>query len=321
MKVIAIVGPTGVGKSRVALALASELGAEVVSADSRQVYRYMDIGTAKPNAQDRALVPHHLIDVVNPDEPFSLALYQEMASRALEDIDRRGKVALLVGGTGLYVRAVLEGWRVPRVAPDPELRRRLEERAQAESGALYNELAKLDPVAAEGIDPRNLRRIIRALEVCYTTGVPFSALKGTTPPPFQALVVGLTSTREVLYQGIDSRVDDMVRQGLVDEVRRLVEQGYGLDLPSMSGIGYREIGMYLRGQLDLPTAVERIKFETHRFARHQYGWFRTSDKRIHWLNITGEVEQAGRQKIGCFLGQEPRLHSTPGCLTQALEAR
>jgi tRNA dimethylallyltransferase len=317
MKVIAIVGPTAIGKSCLALELASEFGGEIVSADSRQVYRYLDIGTAKPSAQDRDLVPHHLIDVVNPDEPFSLALYQDMAYRALEDINRRGKVAFLVGGTGLYVRAVLDGWRLPRVAPDPHLRRRLEERARAGGGALYGELARLDPAAAASIDPRNLRRVIRALEVCYATGATFSALRGVVPPAFEALVIGLTAPRDVLYQRIDARVDEMVRRGLVEEVRRLVGQGYGFDLPAMSGIGYREMGRYLRGELDLSTAVERIQFETHRFARHQYGWFRLSDERIRWFDISASRQSA--REIGRLLGQAP--HHRRGCLSEALEAR
>jgi len=208
---VAIVGPTAVGKSRLAIHLAQTLGGEIVSADSRQVYRCMDIGTAKPSLKERALVPHHLIDVVDPDEDFSLALYQEMAYRSVEDIQRRGRMALLVGGSGLYVRAVIGGLRIPQVPPDAELRRSLEEKAATEGYmALYEELKEIDPDAAKNIDPRNLRRLIRAIEVCRLSGVPFSQLQGSSPS-FRTLVIGLTSERSELYRRIDLRVDEAER--------------------------------------------------------------------------------------------------------------
>lgn len=290
-KLVAIVGPTAVGKSRLALRLAQDFNGEIINADSRQVYRYMDIGTAKPEPSELALVSHHLVDIVNPDEDFGLAQYQALAYQTIADIQRRGKLPLLVGGTGQYVRAVLEGWNIPQVAPDLEFRRSLRERAErGETGQLYQELARADPAAAERIDPRNVRRVIRALEVSRHAGVPFSELQRKKPPSFDILVIGLTADRTELYRRIDLRVDRMIERGLVEETKRLVSMGYGFDLPSMSGIGYKQTGQYLRGELTLENAIEKIKFETHRVARHQYAWFRLGDKRIQWFDIQGEVE-------------------------------
>ena len=300
-QLVAIVGPTAIGKSKLAIRLAQTLDGEIVSADSRQVYRYMDIGTAKPSPEERALVPHHLIDVVDPDEDFTLAIYQEMARQAIEAIQRRGKQALLVGGSGLYVQAVIGGWRIPRVAPDPELRHNLEERAAREGYmALYEELKQVDPAAAKRIDPRNIRRLIRALEVCRISGLPFSQLQRSSPF-FRTLVVGLTTERADLYRRIDSRIDGMIERGLVQETEGLIKRGYSLDLPSMSGIGYKQIGLYLQGQIDLPQAVQQIKFETHRFARHQYAWFRPKDERIHWFDMRDKMEEPIQSLIEGFI--------------------
>lgn len=294
---IAIVGPTAVGKSRLAINLAQSLDGEIVSADSRQVYRYMDIGTAKPSPEERAAAPHHLIDVVNPDEDFSLALYQEMAYRAIEDIQQRGKLALLVGGSGLYVRAVIGGLRIPQIPPDAELRRSLEEKAAAGGYiAIYEELKGIDPDAAQRIDPRNVRRVIRAIEVFRTTGRPFSQLQRFSPSS-RTLSIGLTTAREDLYSRIDSRVDDMMERGLIQEVEGLLERGYSLDLPSMSGLGYKQIGQYLQGQIQLAEAVQRMKYETHRFARHQYAWFRLKDEAIHWFDIRNDIEEPTRRLV------------------------
>ncbi len=281
---IVVVGPTAVGKSALALRLAEALGGEIVSADSRQVYRFMDVGTAKPTRQEQARVHHHLIDVVYPDEDYTLAHFQADAYRAIDDVLDRGCLPFLVGGTGLYVRAVVEGLVIPRVAPQAALRVELEERARREGrDAVYRELQALDPVAASRIDPRNVRRVIRALEVCRATGQPISRLQAAAAPPYRVLTIGLTTDRETLYRRIDARVDEQLAAGLVEENRDLLARGYGYDLPAMSGLGYRQIGMYLRGEVSLPRAVEILKFETHRFARQQYTWFRLSDPRIHWL--------------------------------------
>jgi len=290
-QVVAIVGPTAVGKSRSSIRLAQAIDGEIVSADSRQVYRYMDIGTAKPSSQERAAVPHHLIDVVDPDQDFGLALYQEMAYRAVADIQHRGQVALLVGGSGLYVRAITGGFRIPQIPPNAELRRNLEEKVARDGGqALYRELEQIDPDAAMRIDPRNIRRLIRALEVYQVSGTPFSQLQ-RSEPLFRTLVLGLTTDREDLYRRIDSRVDSMMEQGLVPEVEGLLQRGYSLDLPSMSGLGYKQIGQYLQGKMALDEAVQQIKFETHRFARHQYAWFRLNDDNIRWFDVRNGAEK------------------------------
>ena len=301
-RLVAIVGPTGVGKTQLALQIAQQFNGEIVNADSRQVYRYMDIGTAKPEPAELALVPHHIIDIINPDQDFGLSQYQELANRAIADIQQRGKLPLLVGGTGQYVRAVLEGWVIPAVAPDPEFRLGLQERAErGESAELYQELVRVDPVAAQNIDSRNLRRVIRALEVSHHAGVPFSVLQQKKVPLFDSLIIGLTAGRAELYCRIDSRVDIMLDRGLVEETKKLVNMGYGFDLPSMSGIGYKQIGQYLKGDIPLETAKDQIKFETHRLARHQYNWFRLSDKRIQWFDVEGDVEAEIKEQVSRFI--------------------
>jgi len=283
---VAIVGPTAAGKSALAIKLAREFDGEIINADSRQVYRYMDIGTAKPGREELSRVPHHLVDIKNPDEDFSLAQYQQLAYRAIDDIQRRGRLPLLVGGSGLYVRAVLEGWGIPKVGPDPEFRRSMEEKA-AEDGVteLYRELIETDPEAARSIDPRNVRRLIRALEVSRQAGAPFSRLQSKEAPPFDIMIIGLTAERAELYRRIDLRVDAMIERGLVEEVRKLMNMGYSPELPAMSGIGYKQIGMYLRGELALESAVYQIKTGTHRLVRRQYNWFRLTDDSIHWFDI------------------------------------
>jgi tRNA dimethylallyltransferase len=296
---VAIVGPTAVGKSRLAVDIAQKLGGEIVGADSRQVYRYMDVGTAKPRSAERDLVPHHLIDIIDPDQDFNLARYQELAYRAIGDIQGRGKLPLLVGGSGLYVWSMVEGWRIPRVSPNSKLRQEMEGRAAREGvDGLYRELRGLDPVAASGIDPRNVRRVIRALEVCLGTGKTYSSLQKKRPR-FSTLTVGLTTGRKDLYYRIDSRVEAMMEGGLVEEVQGLARKGYNFNLPSMSGIGYRQIGIYLRGEVALKVAMEQIKLDSHRFARSQYAWFKPSDERIHWFGrADSRAEEIARMISG-----------------------
>ena len=299
---VAVVGPTAVGKSQLALHLAQDFDGEIVNADSRQVYRYMDIGTAKPSRAEMSLVRHNLIDIINPDESFSLAIYQKLAFEAIEDIQQQHKFPLLVGGSGLYVWSVVEGWKIPPVAPNAKLRHSLEMRAREKGGyALYQELQKLDQVAATKIMPTNLRRIIRALEICQTTGHPASQLWQKQSPPYPVFIIGLTMQRENLYRRIDSRVDEMIKHGLIDEVKGLIAKGYSLDLPSMSGIGYRQIGMFLQRELDLSTATQQIKHETHRFARHQYAWFHLDDTRIHWLDEYNNIQKRAADLVSAFL--------------------
>jgi tRNA dimethylallyltransferase len=293
--VLAIVGPTAIGKSALALRLAQQLGGEIVSADSRQVYRFMDIGTAKPAPEEFSAVPHHLIDVVDPDQPFSLAMFLERARAAIAGIAARSRLPIVVGGTGQWVWALLEGWDVPPVAPDTELRAALEERARLEGHqALYEDLSRADPAAAARIDSRNVRRVIRALEIAAVQDTSPPATPHKTPPSFDTKLLGLTLDRSKLYRRIDDRVDSMIDRGWVGEVTGLLERGYGPELPSMSGLGYRELVEHLRGELDLDTAVERIKYGTHRFARSQYRWFRHSDPRIRWFDSdTGLNDAAG----------------------------
>ena len=299
---LVIVGPTAVGKTELSLRLAEVFEGEIVSADSRLFYRGMDVGTAKPTPEERARFPHHLIDVADPDETVGLAEFQEQAYAAIDGVHARGKLPLLVGGTGQYVRAVVEGWRIPRVPPDPALRAELEAQAEREgSEHLHARLARLDPVAARRLDHRNVRRVVRALEVCLITGRPISEQQGKQPPPYRILQIGLTMERAALYDRADRRVEAMIAAGLEDEVRGLVEAGYGWDLPAMSGLGYAQFRPYFEGQATLEEVVAEIERATHRFIRHQYNWFRLNDPAIRWFDVTetalGEIEQVVRAGI------------------------
>ncbi len=298
---IAIVGPTAVGKSRTAIEIALAFGGEIINADSRQVYRHMDIGTNKPSPEERRRVPHHLFDVVCPDEDFNLALYRELAVSTIRSVQERRRVPLLVGGSGLYVWTIVENWQIPEASPDAAFRRDMEEKARREGGdSLHQALRRVDPVAAAKIAPTNIRRLIRALEIYQATGRPPSEVQGKLAPPFRTKVIGLTMERELLYEAINARVDKMIELGFIDEVKGLVDLGYNTDLPSMSGIGYRQIAAYLRGEMSLSSAVERIKMETHRFARHQYAWFRLSDRRITWFRVN-DCPQGPLRAIQHFL--------------------
>jgi tRNA dimethylallyltransferase len=295
---IAILGPTAVGKTAWSIQLAEEFRGEIVSADSRQVYRGMDIGTAKPTADEQRRVRHHLLDVVNPDEPFTLSEYQHRAYAAIADIHARGRVPFLVGGSGLYVRAVLEGLSIPRVAPNHTRRAELE---REDAASLYARLQQLDSIAAAKIDPRNKRRVIRAIEVCETTGVPISAQQTRDAPNYRVLRIGLTLPREELYRRINARVDQMIAVGLVDEVRGLIARGYSTDVPAMSGLGYRQIEPHLRGDISLEEAVRQLKRDTRRFVHHQYSWFRLDDARIQWFDLSTAPSADIREVVAGFL--------------------
>ena len=292
---IALVGCTAAGKTALGIELAQRLGGEVVGADSRQVYRLMDIGTAKPTPVERAQVPHHLIDFVDPDDDFSLATYQDLAYAAIADCVERGRVPVLVGGTGQYVQALLEGWRIPRVSPQPELRARLAAEADAEgSEALHRRLAEVDPAAATAIGPSNTRRLIRAWEVYEMTGVPISAQQEKIPPPYILLTCWLDWPRAELYARIDRRVDLMIDAGLVDEARALHERGYGWELSSMASLGYKEFRPLLEGQASLEECVQILKWNTHAFARRQIAWF----KRLPHLHRIDAVPAAIDTMLG-----------------------
>jgi tRNA dimethylallyltransferase len=284
---LVLVGPTACGKTALALELAERCPLEVVSADSRTVYRGMDLGTAKPSPAERQRVAHHLIDVVDPDEPYSLATYQQQALAAIADIQARGRRAALVGGAGLYVSAVCDGLLLPDVPPNVEFRSALEARGRV---ALLAELAQVDPESARRIDPRNVRRMIRALEVHHATGVPFSAWQSRRfALPFAPVLIGLEVERQELYRRIDARIDAWVAGGFIDEVRGLLDAGYAPSLPSMSSLGYREIARFLGGELALEDAVAQFKQATHQYAKRQLTWFRR-DTRIRWLSAPSADE-------------------------------
>jgi tRNA dimethylallyltransferase len=283
---LVIVGPTGVGKTSLSLEIAFNFGAEIISADSRLFYRGMDIGTDKPSLVERQQIPHHLIDICSPDETVSLGQFKRLAMEAINEIHGRDRVPILVGGTGQYVKAVVEGWTIPGVAPNYLLREALLKIGQPE---IDHWLQVLDSVSSERIDPRNTRRVVRALEITLVKGVPVSTLQRKIPPDFDIKTVGLACKREILYQRVDDRVDRMMEGGLLGEVMGLKRQGYEGNLSSMSGLGYRQLLAYLDGETTLDEAVERIKFETHRFIRQQSNWFRLDDKAITWLDVASPV--------------------------------
>ena len=304
-KVLAIVGPTAVGKSALAIRLARELGGEIVSADSRQVYRYMDIGTAKPTAEQRRAVRHHIIDVVDPDEEYSLSLFLSQAQAALEDIWSRSKLPIVVGGTGQYIWGLLEGWQVPQVPPIPALRRTLEARVLTEGATiLHDELAMLDPAAAGRIDPQNTRRVIRALEVHHSSPNRPSPHPSRGALAFDPLILGLTVERGDLYERINERVDAMMEAGWAMEVEGLMGRGYSLlALPSLSSLGYRELWQHLRGELSLDEAVDMTKRGTRRFAKQQYAWFRLRDERIQWFQGSPDGHDAAAARASQLLAR------------------
>ena len=283
-RVIVVCGPTAVGKTAAGIALAQALGGEVVGADSMQVYRFMDIGTAKPTAAERAAAPHHLIDVVDPDEGFDAARYAELGREAVFALHRRGKVPVVVGGTGLYVKALLHGLFAAG-GQDPELRRRL--RAEAESlgaAALHARLARCDPAGAARLHPNDTLRVLRALEVFETTGRPIAELQREhrfAASPFTALKIGLTLPREALYARIERRVDAMLAAGFEEEVRGLLRSGYGPELRPMQSIGYSHMAALIGGRLSRAECVRTLKRDTRRFAKRQLTWFRP-DPDIVW---------------------------------------
>ncbi|MDM8530328.1 tRNA (adenosine(37)-N6)-dimethylallyltransferase MiaA [Anaerolineales bacterium HSG25] len=291
-RLLVIVGPTAVGKTGLSIKLAQQFQGEIISADSRQIYRGLDIGTAKATPAEQATVSHFMIDVVAPDEVLTLAEFQERAYQQIDSVLQRGNLPMLVGGSGQWVKSVVEGWGIPRVSPDMALRAELEARAESIGAlAFHAELAQIDPGAAQKLDYRNVRRVIRALEVYHKTGIPISVHQRKNPPPYQIIQIGLTRPREELYQRIDQRIGQMMTDGLVTEVEALVEAGYDWQLPAMSGIGYRQIGLYLREEATLEEAVALIKKETRRFVRQQYNWFRLTDPNIKWFDLS-EVDYA-----------------------------
>jgi tRNA dimethylallyltransferase len=299
---ILIIGPTAVGKTELAIQLAESMNGEIVSADSRLFYRVMDIGTAKPSPAEMARVPHHLIDIVNPDETLSLAVFQQRAQNVIANIHSRSKLPFLVGGTGQYIRAVTEGWTPPEVAPNPRLRDELERLAlskvegmKEERGEnwLHEKLSLLDPEAAANIDARNFRRTIRAFEVIFTTGRKFSAQRMQSASPYHLISIGLNRPRAELYQRVDERIEKMFADGLLDEVKGLLAQGYAPTLPSMSAIGYRECVSVVKGELTIEQAKAEMKRITRVFVRRQANWFKESDPQIKWFHPASENSRIG----------------------------
>ncbi|MEW6240033.1 MAG: tRNA (adenosine(37)-N6)-dimethylallyltransferase MiaA [Chloroflexota bacterium] len=281
---VILVGPTAVGKTEFAIQLAECLGGEIVSADSRLFYRGMDIGTAKPSAAERARVPHHLINIANPDDTISLAVFQQMAQGVIAEVYGRGGLPFLVGGTGQYVRAVTQGWSPPEVKPDERLRQHLE-KMEKEKGRdwLHTALRDLDPEAAAQIDARNVRRVIRALEVIFTTGYKFSAQRMQGETPYDLITIGLKRPRAEIFERVDARIESMFAAGFLDEVKALLGKGYPPSLPAMSAIGYRECAAVLRGEMSLEEAKAQIKRATRVFVRRQANWFKENDPNIAWF--------------------------------------
>jgi tRNA dimethylallyltransferase len=288
---IVIVGPTAVGKTELAIQLAERLNGEIISADSRLFYRGMDIGTAKPTTEQRTRVPHHLVDVADPQENWSLAVFQQAAAQAIAGILAKGRLPFLVGGSGQYIQAVTQGWAPPATAPQAPLRTVLERMAETQGKDwLHQRLASLDPAAAGSIDARNLRRTVRALEVILTSGRRFSEQRRITESPYRLSVIGFNLPRAELYARIDARIETMFADGLLDEVRQLLESGISIDSPSMVSIGYRECAAVLRGEMTEEQARVQMRRLTRVFVRRQANWFKPDDPHIHWFDAGTPVE-------------------------------
>ena len=287
---IVIVGPTAVGKTAGSIELAKRLDGEIVSADSRLLYRWMDIGTAKPTLVERSGIPHHLVDVANPDENWSLAVYLREAYRIIDDIHLKNKLPFLVGGTGQYVRSIIEGWQIPPQKPDTGLRDALN-RWVEEIGAeaLYERLRTIDKDAAAKMDYRNVRRVVRALEVIFKTGERFSDLRRKQQCIYHPMILGIVRPRDELYERIDQRIELMLAQGLVDEVKSLLEKGYPPEMPTLSAIGYGEIVRFLQGEISYEEAIMLIKRNTRVFVRRQANWFKLDDPRITWFQAEDDL--------------------------------
>ncbi|QPC81419.1 tRNA (adenosine(37)-N6)-dimethylallyltransferase MiaA [Phototrophicus methaneseepsis] len=295
---VIILGATATGKTHLAIEIAQALNGEVVGADSRQIYRYMDIGTAKPTPEERAAAPHHLVDYVEPDDHISLAQYQASAYAAIDNIHQRGKLPLLVGGTGQYITAVAEGWSIPEVPPNWPLRDELEHYAAQEGAdALHARLTAHDPVYAAKIHPNNIRRVVRALEICLTTGDTVTNLQRKQPPPYRMYTIGLQMDRENLYARADHRFDMMMKAGFLDEVQALLNRGYERHLPAFSAVGYAELLALLCDNANLEEMIAQAKNNTHDFIRRQEIWFRGHDHGILWHNTDQNKTQSIVQSV------------------------
>jgi tRNA dimethylallyltransferase len=302
-RIIVLTGPTGVGKTALAVELVRRFGGEIISADSRQIYRYLDIGTAKPSLDELAQAPHHLIDYVDPAEPFSVARYREDADRVLDQFAVEGKIAWVVGGSWHYIQAAIDRIEPPRVAPRPELRAELEREA-AEHGpeALHARLAALDPVGAASIERRNVRRVVRALEVTLTLGRPFSEVGRNRGTPLPSLKLVLSMPRQEVYARVDARVDAMIAAGWLDEVRSLIERGYDESMPSLSSHGYRELMAVARGTMSLDDAAQKTKWAIHSYVRRQDLWLKKQPE-YHWIAAGPDALEDASREAGLFLAR------------------
>ena len=296
-----IVGPTGIGKTCLSLILAENLPSEIISADSRQIYRYMDIGTAKADLEYRQKIKHHMIDIYNPDEYFSAGMFAGKARELIQNLISNGKVPIVVGGSGFYISALIDGIFEKHIF-DIEIRNQLKYRAKKEGlDVLFGELLQCDPEYAERISANDRQRIFRSLEVYLVTGKPFSQWHkiGTTPAEFQYRLIGLNMERKDLYKRIEERVEKMVMNGLLDEVRHLQKLGYNAGLTSMKTVGYKEAFAFLKNEINHETMVTLIKQNTRRYAKRQLTWFR-NDKRIEWNNITSKADL---ERLGVMLSK------------------
>lgn len=285
--------------------VASAFNGEVINADSRLFYRGFDIGTAKPSTGERRGIPHHLIDILQPDEGFSLAAFLDVARKTISDVNHRGHLPVLVGGTGQYVWGLLEGWEVPQVPPDPVLREKLEREAEQEGGAatLRDRLQHLDPAAAERVDPLNIRRVIRAIERAEASGGTAEPPGKAVRPPYDNLTIGLNMDRKDLHVKADSRIDEMIQSGWADEVRRLLSSGVPPDARAMYSIGYREMVEHVQGQLPIDEVAQRARVATHRLIRHQNNWFKQTDPRIKWIEGGGQAGERAKILVKQWIQQ------------------
>jgi tRNA dimethylallyltransferase len=286
-RVLAIVGPTSVGKTALSLELAQRFDGEIISGDSMQFYRGMDIGTAKATKEERALIPHHLIDIRNPDEDVSVAEFQQLCKELIADINTRDKLPMIVGGTGLYVQSVLYDYRFSTAEEDEAYREKMTEFAETHGReALHARLAAIDPETAARLHPNDVKRIVRALEIYHVTGTPMSQYQvRSEQSPYDLLLIGLTMDRALLYERINHRVDMMIAEGLIEEVEGLLARGYDGSLRSMQALGYKEIIAYLEGRMGRDEAIELLKKRTRNFAKRQLTWFRAM-KDIVWFDVT-----------------------------------
>ena len=297
-KVLFIIGPTAVGKTALSLSLAEDQGSEIVSADSRQVYKFMDIGTAKPSPEEMARVKHHFIDIRQPDQYYSAGEYGREARAQIADLHNRGVVPIVVGGSGFYIQALVDGLFAPKIS-DPEIKQKWRDKVRdLGQDAVFNYLKQVDPVSANRLHPNDTQRIVRALEVYELSGKPISDFKKgeETPADFNPVFIGLTRRRETLYKRIEQRVESMIEAGLIDEVKGLRDRGWGTELNALKTVGYQEVYDFFAGELTFDEMVERIKINSRRYAKRQLTWFRR-DVRVHWLELDSVDHEQAKKAV------------------------